>query len=44
VSEFRDRIYPCSVVSATATNAAGTVILNGNPINPALAFRAPELL
>jgi len=35
VSEFRDRIYPCSVVSATATNAAGTVILNGNPINPA---------
>jgi len=35
VSEFRDRIYPCAVVSATATNAAGTVILNGNPINPA---------
>jgi hypothetical protein len=35
VSEFRDRIYPCSVVSATATNAAGTVILVGNPINPA---------
>jgi len=35
VSEFRDRIYPCSVVSATATNAAGTVVLVGNPINPA---------
>lgn len=35
VSEFRDRIYPCSVVSATATNAAGTTILIGNPINPA---------
>jgi hypothetical protein len=35
VSEFRDRVYPCSVVSATATNAAGTVVLVGNPINPA---------
>jgi hypothetical protein len=37
VSDFRDRIYPCAVVSATGTNAAGTVILNGTggPINPA---------
>ena len=33
VSEFRDRIYPCAVLSPTATNAAGTVILVGNPIN-----------
>lgn len=40
VSEFRDRIYPCAVVSATATNAAGTVILNGNPINPAQCVAA----
>jgi len=35
VSEFRNRIYPCAVVSATASNAAGTVVLVGNPINPA---------
>jgi hypothetical protein len=37
VSEFRDRVYPCAVVSATATNLAAptAVILNGNPINPA---------
>jgi hypothetical protein len=35
VSEFRDRVYPCAVVSPLATNAAGTVVLVGNPINPA---------
>ena len=32
VSDFRDRIYPCAVLSPTASNAAGTVILKGNPI------------
>lgn len=31
VSSFRDRVYPCAVVSPLATNAAGTVILIGNP-------------
>jgi hypothetical protein len=35
VSDFRDRVYPCAVVSPTATNATGTVVLVGNPINPA---------
>jgi hypothetical protein len=35
VSTFRDRVYPCAVVSPTASNLAGTVILVGNPINPA---------
>jgi len=34
VSEFRDRVYPCAVVSPLATNAAGTTILVGAPINP----------
>jgi hypothetical protein len=33
VSTFRNRIYPCAVVSPAASNASGTVILNG----PALA-------
>jgi hypothetical protein len=33
VSTFRNRIYPCAVVSPATSNAAGTVILNG----PALA-------
>jgi len=32
VSDFRDRIYPCAVLSPTATNAAHTSILVGNPI------------
>jgi len=35
ISTFRDRIYPCAVVSPTASNAGGTVILKGSPINPA---------
>lgn len=34
ISTFRDRIYPCAVVSPTASNAGGTVILKGSPINP----------
>jgi hypothetical protein len=29
VSIFRNRIYPCAVLSPGATNAAGTVVLNG---------------
>jgi hypothetical protein len=33
VSTFRNRIYPCAIVSPAATNASGTVVLNG----PALA-------
>jgi hypothetical protein len=33
VSTFRNRIYPCAIVSPAASNAAGTVILAG----PALA-------
>jgi hypothetical protein len=33
VSTFRNRIYPCDVVSPAATNPSGTVVLNG----PALA-------
>ena len=32
-STFRNRIYPCAIVSPAATNASGTVVLNG----PALA-------
>jgi hypothetical protein len=37
VSEFRDRIYPCAVVSIAATSLDGTKILagTGGPINPA---------
>jgi len=37
VSEFRDRVYPCAVVSIAATSADGAKILNGTggPINPA---------
>src|SRR3984957_1543103 len=37
VSEFRDRIYPCAVVSIAASSTDGTVILTGTggPINPA---------
>jgi len=37
VSEFRDRIYPCAVVSIDATSLDGTKILagTGGPINPA---------
>ncbi len=33
VSTFRNRIYPCAIVSPQTSNASGTVILNG----PALA-------
>jgi len=29
VSTFRNRIYPCAIVSPAATNAAGTVVLTG---------------
>jgi hypothetical protein len=29
LSTFRNRIYPCAVVSPAATNASGTVVLNG---------------
>jgi hypothetical protein len=29
LSQFRNRIYPCAVVSPAATNASGTVVLNG---------------
>jgi hypothetical protein len=36
VSTFRNRIYPCSVVSIAATNAAGTQVLKG----PALSCAA----
>jgi hypothetical protein len=35
VSNFRNRVYPCAVVSIGATNAAGTSILVGSPIQPA---------
>jgi hypothetical protein len=34
VSDFRNRIYPCAVVSIPASNASGTVILSGAPIAP----------
>jgi len=34
VGFFRDRIYPCAVVSIPASNAAGTQILSGPAINP----------
>ena len=33
LSAFRNRIYPCAIVSPAATNGSGTVVLNG----PALA-------
>jgi hypothetical protein len=33
ISTFRNRIYPCAIVSPAATNGSGTVVLNG----PALA-------
>ena len=33
LSTFRNRVYPCAIVSPAATNASGTVVLNG----PALA-------
>jgi hypothetical protein len=33
VSTFRNRVYPCAIVSPALTNPAGTVVLNG----PALA-------
>lgn len=37
LSTFRNRIYPCDVVSPAASNASGTVILNG----PALTGTSP---
>jgi len=42
VSDFRDRIYPCAVVSIAATSADGTKILagTGGPINPAQCVAA----
>jgi hypothetical protein len=39
VSTFRNRIYPCAVVSPAATNPSGTVVLNG----PALAGTSPSI-
>ncbi len=39
VSTFRNRIYPCAVVSPAASNAAGTVILTG----PALTGTSPGI-
>jgi hypothetical protein len=39
VSTFRNRIYPCDVVSPQATNASGTVVLNG----PALTGTSPGI-
>ena len=32
VSTFRNRVYPCAVVSPAATNGSGTVVLNGPPL------------
>jgi hypothetical protein len=32
VSTFRNRVYPCAVVSIAASSADGTKILSGNPI------------
>ncbi|MGB7846110.1 MAG: hypothetical protein WBL63_10880 [Candidatus Acidiferrum sp.] len=32
VSTFRNRVYPCAVVSITATSADGTKILSGSPL------------
>ena len=37
VSTFRNRVYPCAVVSPAATNGTGTVVLNG----PALTGTSP---
>ncbi|HXY23852.1 MAG TPA: hypothetical protein VEI73_04330 [Candidatus Acidoferrum sp.] len=39
VSTFRNRIYPCAIVSPAATNASGTVVLNGPALtgNPGAA-------
>jgi hypothetical protein len=34
VSTFRNRVYPCAVSSIQASNASGTVILDGAPIAP----------
>jgi hypothetical protein len=38
-STFRNRIYPCAVVSPQATNASGTVVLKG----PALTGTSPAI-
>ncbi len=34
LSTFRNRVYPCAVVTPAASNGTGTVILSGSPINP----------
>jgi hypothetical protein len=39
VSTFRNRIYPCDVVSPQASNTSGTVVLNG----PALTGTSPTI-
>jgi hypothetical protein len=39
LSTFRNRIYPCAIVSPAATNGSGTVVLNG----PALTGTSPGL-
>ena len=39
LSTFRNRIYPCAIVSPAASNGSGTVILNG----PALTGTSPGL-
>ncbi|HEV3420435.1 MAG TPA: hypothetical protein VG075_09020 [Candidatus Acidoferrum sp.] len=44
VSDFRARVYPCAVLSPTASNAAGTVILKGNPITSPFCSSAGALL
>ena len=36
ISLFRNRVYPCAVVSVGASNDSGTVILKGDPIQPAV--------
>ena len=32
LSEFRNRVYPCAVVSITASSADGTKVLSGTPV------------
>ena len=44
LSTFRNRIYPCDVVSPAVTNATGTVVLNGPPLtgtSPTIACTNP---
>jgi len=44
VSDFRARVYPCAVLSPTASNAAGTVVLKGNPITSPFCSSGGALL